>query len=277
MNHCVKILLALAAMLYCAVGYAAGNVCSWDKPGVNPYRGSVPDAVDKYTDIPKAVREKLKARMERRQYNDVAVIRRDSIEGKEGQYANLRAMHFGQGQVCQSVTRAKWELASEERGLVYCESGHCIIVPTVCRNVSRVDRKDGELAMEPTGAGHGPAAAAAPAPAAPAAAPEAAPEEGQARALGGGGPSTFADGSSSSGSSGGGLIAGPVGGSGGSGGGGGYIGGGGGGGYIPGPNIPTSPPVVIPPVTPPVPEPSTWVLMIAGVVFLARRKFTARP
>jgi len=28
----------------------------------------------------------------------------------------------------------------QERGLVYCDSGQCILVPTVCRNVSRITR-----------------------------------------------------------------------------------------------------------------------------------------
>ena len=273
MKHSVKFVLGLAALLYSLAGYAADNVCSWDKPGVNPYGGSVPDAVDKYTDMPQAVRNKLKARMDKRQYDDVAVIRRDSIEGKQSHYANLRAMHFGQGQVCQSVTRSKWTPASEERGLVYCESGHCIIVPTVCRNVSRIDRKEGELAVEPPAAGGGGAPGPTPVVMAPPAAAEEPPaEEAQARALGGGGATTFADGS---GGGSGGFIAGPI--IGGGGGGGGYLGGNtgsGGGGGIPGPSIPTPPPI-IPPVTPPVPEPSTWLMLLAGGVLIGR-KITAR-
>ncbi|MEO6361769.1 MAG: hypothetical protein ABIO71_00925 [Caldimonas sp.] len=39
-------------------------------------------AVDRYQDIPVAVRERLKARMVKRTYDDVVTIRRDSIEGK---------------------------------------------------------------------------------------------------------------------------------------------------------------------------------------------------
>ena len=30
----------------------------------------------------------------------------------------------------------------QERGLVYCDSGNCILVPTVCRNVSRITRAE---------------------------------------------------------------------------------------------------------------------------------------
>jgi hypothetical protein len=111
--------------------------CSWDRQGHDAYTGQVPAAVDRYTDIPALTRAKLRLRMERRTYEDVAVITRDSIEGAQ-RYANLRDMHFGKGQICSSVTRDKWKPQTQERGLVYCEDGHCIIVPTVCRNVSRV-------------------------------------------------------------------------------------------------------------------------------------------
>ena len=41
-------------------------------------------------------------------------------------------MHFGQGQVRRTVTRAKCGNDMVERGLVYCENSHCILVPTVC-------------------------------------------------------------------------------------------------------------------------------------------------
>ena len=72
-------------------------------------------------------------------YDEVATIRRDSIVGASV-YSDMREMHFGQGQVCRTVTRDKWAVTAEERGLVYCASRHCLIVPTVWRNVSRVTR-----------------------------------------------------------------------------------------------------------------------------------------
>lgn len=118
--------------------------CSWDRPGANPFMGDVVAAVDRYTDIPEPVRAKLKARMEKRQYDEIAAIRRDSVTGKRKYAPEIRDMHFGQGQVCRTVTRTKWADDTVERGLVYCESSHCIIVPTVCRNVSRIKRLGGE-------------------------------------------------------------------------------------------------------------------------------------
>ena len=78
--------------------------------------------------------------MASRQYDDIAVIRRDTVVGQHLYSPEIRDMHFGQGQICRTVTRTQWTPTTEERGLVYCESGHCIIVPTVCRNVSRVTR-----------------------------------------------------------------------------------------------------------------------------------------
>ncbi|MDP9043398.1 MAG: MHFG family PEP-CTERM protein, partial [Pseudomonadota bacterium] len=116
--------------------------CSWDHPGVDPFMGELVAAVDRYRDIPADVRARLKARMERRDYDDLVSIRRDSIEGRGGyDYGKtITDMHFGTRQLCHSVTRTSWTPQMQERGLVYCESGQCILVPTVCRNVSRITR-----------------------------------------------------------------------------------------------------------------------------------------
>lgn len=133
--------IALAATLAASMTLP---VCSWDRPGANPFMGDVVAAVDRYTDIPAPVRAKLKARMEVRQFDEIAAIRRDSVTGKRKYASEIRDMHFGQGTVCRTVTRTKWADDTVERGLVYCEKGHCIIVPTVCRNVSRIKRLGGE-------------------------------------------------------------------------------------------------------------------------------------
>jgi hypothetical protein len=115
-------------------------------------------AVDRYTDIPAVTRTALKARMAEQRYDDIAVIGRDHITGRY-RYGGLRDMHFGTGRVCRTVTRLGWPAQAQERGLVYCEAGHCIIVPTVCRNVSRVTRQ-GAVAAQLPGAGGASAAAA---------------------------------------------------------------------------------------------------------------------
>ena len=88
----------------------------------------------------------------------------DSIEGSAGYEPQIRDMHFGQGRVCASVSRDRWSDGQRERALVYCEGGDCVMVPTVCRNVSRIARVpggggapvppgEGELPFDPPGAG----------------------------------------------------------------------------------------------------------------------------
>lgn len=142
--------MSLIATLALAV--SAGSTlpaCSWDRPGVNPFMGDVVAAVDRYQDIPAATRDKLKARMKARRYDDIAVIERDTIRGRDEYAPEIRDMHFGPGAICRTVTRTQWTARMQERGLVYCEDGQCILVPTVCRNVSRIRRLDKPTAIAP--------------------------------------------------------------------------------------------------------------------------------
>jgi hypothetical protein len=256
-----------------ALAASAGTTlpqCSWDRPGANPFMGDVVAAVDRYVDIPAATRAKLKARMQAHQYDDVAVIERDGIRGGAQYAPEIRDMHFGPGAVCTTVTRAKWTPKTQERGLVYCEDGQCILVPTVCRNVSRIRRLDKPAAVAPSQAanvasstregedttplefeapGAGPMAAA-PADSfagqsGAASLGQAAPAQGGSFAsLGGGAPAT-------SGGSGGPQLAG--------------IG------------IPALPPGNVRPadslpgVTPAVPEPGTWAMIVAGLAVIGWR------
>ncbi len=116
--------------------------------------GDVVAAVDRYPDIAPQVREQLKARMRARQYDEIVVISRDAIRGKGNYDARISDMHFGPGRVCRNVTRAGWSEQMQERGLVYCVQGACILVPTVCRNVSRITQV---AAAATPGAGAAPA------------------------------------------------------------------------------------------------------------------------
>ena len=154
-----SITAALIVLLLSTAGPAAAAVenvprmervaaCSWDSPGHNPFMGDVVAAIDRYSDIPTLVRIKLKQRMQARRYDDLVDIRRDTITGRERYEPTIRDMHFGLDRVCRQVTRARWTAAMHERGLVYCEQGYCILVPTVCRNVSRVDRRPTLVAGE---------------------------------------------------------------------------------------------------------------------------------
>jgi MYXO-CTERM domain-containing protein len=135
--------LALAAALAFTPA-ATLPACSWDKPGHDPFMGNVVEAVERYTNIPLEVRDRLKQRMAARQYDEIVTIGRDSITGQHRYAAEIRDMHFGNGRVCRTVSRSAWTPGAVERGLVYCEAGHCILVPTVCRNVSRITRLPGD-------------------------------------------------------------------------------------------------------------------------------------
>lgn len=137
-------LSCMAALLILLVGpveAAVRDQCEWSDRGRNPFMLDVPSAVDVYTHIPKATRDRLKARMRARDYEDFAEIRRDKIIGRSGaEYGDLRFMHFGYGEICARLNFESWAPDDIERGLVYCEGDHCIIVPTVCRNVSLITR-----------------------------------------------------------------------------------------------------------------------------------------
>lgn len=135
-------MISLAAA---AIVAAASPTCDWKSPGQDPYVRDVPSAVDDYKHIPKAVREKLKWRMMYRKYDEIVRIDRWGIWGKEFYNGELRGMHFGsKGQICSVVSRNSWTVDMVERALIYCEAGgdadYCIAVPTVCRNVSLITR-----------------------------------------------------------------------------------------------------------------------------------------
>jgi hypothetical protein len=140
--------------------------CSWDRPGANPYTGSPAAAIDRYTDIPEKVRNKLKYRIAYGNPDETVEIKRDRIDGKYAYAAAIEDMHFGAAQVCHTVSRSKWAADRVEPGAVYCADSHCILVPEICGNVSRITRlsrstaaddnlgargRDSELAFEDWG------------------------------------------------------------------------------------------------------------------------------
>jgi len=128
---------ALAAL---AVATTIQPSCSWDRPGVNPYRGNVRDALERYTDIPDADRIALKHRIQDGQADEQVQITRDAIRGQHDYNPAIHDMHFGAASVCHDVTRSKWDAARVEQGAVYCVKEHCILVPKICGNISRISR-----------------------------------------------------------------------------------------------------------------------------------------
>ncbi len=246
---------------------AVAGGCSWAHPGANPYRGDPPAALADFA-MSEDTRRQLRARMAARRYTDVVTITRDGITG-QSRYGELREMHSGHGQVCHgSVDRSAWTPTHEERGLVYCAGDTCVIVPTVCNNVSLVTRKPDEApalsgADEPIDI----SPAAGPPPATPDEVVAQGPESGPLEFIAAEGAPVAPDspnGGSSGGSGPGGWPGVPSGG-----GGAGFptLPGGGGGpccdtGPV-GPVGPAVPPVTSP--TSPVPEAPIWSLLLAGL------------
>ncbi|MBV8657074.1 MAG: MHFG family PEP-CTERM protein [Burkholderiales bacterium] len=136
---------ALAAL---AAASAIQPSCSWDRPGVNPYRGNVRDALERYTDIPDAERIALKHRIQEGQADEQVQITRDAIRGQHEYDPAIHDMHFGAASVCHDVTRSKWAADRIEPGAVYCVKDHCILVPKICGNISRVSRRPAAPAAE---------------------------------------------------------------------------------------------------------------------------------
>jgi hypothetical protein len=130
----------MPALLAVTLAAAIQPACSWDNPGHNPYTGGAAAAIDRYTDIPEAVRGTLKRRLADHQPDDKVSITRDSIAGKYQYDPAIRDMHFGRASVCATVSRDKWAETRAEPAAVYCVGEHCILVPRICGNVSRITR-----------------------------------------------------------------------------------------------------------------------------------------
>jgi hypothetical protein len=127
------------------------------------------EAVSRYVDIPAATRLRLVARIDAGRADDDVVITRDAIEGR-GSYASASTdMHFGRQTVCGRVTRERWPVTAREPAKVYCADGHCLIVPRICGNISRIRVASGgnasDSAGEGAGGGYAPRSASMPQPA----------------------------------------------------------------------------------------------------------------
>jgi len=131
--------MSLIAAMTIAIATKVTPVCVWDDRGRDKFYGDLVEAVDTYKDIPKNIRVALQAKIALRDYDEFAHITGQGITGKDYRYGPLTQMHFGSG-ICGQVV-INWPATDEgERGLVYCVEGHCLIIPTVCRNMSRIER-----------------------------------------------------------------------------------------------------------------------------------------
>lgn len=138
------VLLACGAILFAVIFFAAmkdaraAEVCDWSNPGTDRFTGDVPAAVDAYQDIPVETRVKLASRLEQRAFDEIVTITATDITGRYTYAPELWAMHYGTGRICMRVTRA--QLQGPHYGLAYTEDGYTIIVPNDCGNVARATR-----------------------------------------------------------------------------------------------------------------------------------------
>lgn len=120
----------------------ASASCDWSRPGAAPYRSgsdwTAATAVESYTDIPAAARADLVARIRGQRDDALLLIGRDGLHSPQGVATGLRDMHWRDGLCRGAVSRAGWAPGRVEAALVYCSGPHCVAVPTVCGNVSRV-------------------------------------------------------------------------------------------------------------------------------------------
>lgn len=151
--------MSIAASVALAGAIAIRPRCDWHDPGADRYTGNVVAAVDHYVDIPPAIRDRLKERMAVHAYDDIVSVTRDGIRGQHDYEPGIAGMHFGKNKVCRTVTRKQWPAAREVLGLVYCEQHYCLMVPTVCGNVSMIVRRPGEDPLDIAPAAGPPAAA----------------------------------------------------------------------------------------------------------------------
>ncbi len=129
------------------------GACEWSNPGSQKYMLPLDQAVDRLTTIPVDVRSKLKARLadpkKHLSADDHVLIGNQSIDGQKGQWT-MWDMNGGMGQICWGeVTRKSWKQERTERAMVFCESGYCLAYYSVCRNVSRAILVNPAKPLEP--------------------------------------------------------------------------------------------------------------------------------
>lgn len=144
----MKFLLALVLAFLVSPSWAVVMTqrnCSWDHPGANPYVGSIDVGIDYYIDIPSETRELLKGRIKLGLYDEIVDITKYGISGKSNYGETIGEMHFGRNHICTTVTRTRWPEDMVQKATVYCEGKHCVIIPFICGNISRIKKLSDEV------------------------------------------------------------------------------------------------------------------------------------
>jgi len=150
--------MALLAALALSTALVPSGSCEWHRGKPAAETGDLGAQVERLADLPSVHREALARKVRALQFDDVAVIARDGITGRQAYEATLRDMKLGR-QACGAVARSSWAEDDTERALVFCEQADCVLVTTQGRHLARVKPLDpveqaiDELTRKPTAVG----------------------------------------------------------------------------------------------------------------------------
>jgi len=115
--------------------------CDWNKPGFNPYTGSVVQAIESYSDIDNESKAILIKAVKENKYDRVLISKTGIFSLSENEYTpEITGMHFGKNHRCNKIDRTQWNNWHFEPAKVYESPGATIVIPDVCNNVSRITR-----------------------------------------------------------------------------------------------------------------------------------------
>lgn len=124
--------IALAASL-------SAGTCAWNPSTQAAYEGDVAAVVERFQDLPPALRERLRQRMSALRFDERVEIRRDAVLGAQRYAAELSGLQADRA-VCALPDRSHWSAAAAEPALSYCEARHCVLVTLNGRHVLRATR-----------------------------------------------------------------------------------------------------------------------------------------
>lgn len=129
------LMLALASLPAMAALPAVAPL-SWSRPGADPYRGTVRQALASMH-LPPEVVARLADRIERGQYDGQVSISDESVEADDG---TPYARHFDMttGHAIAAGSRSNLGPGRVERGALFRDGVYAVAVPDACANVTRL-------------------------------------------------------------------------------------------------------------------------------------------
>ncbi len=112
------------------------ETCDWSRPGVDPYTGSLAEALWSYEHIGIMARYRLWMRMRNgRGADDLCEITKTGIASRRFKYiSGPNDMFFGKNKSCSFVSRAKWPDGHVEPSRVWFEGRYGVGISDICGN-----------------------------------------------------------------------------------------------------------------------------------------------